>query len=161
MKAVAYNIKPFEREYLAKANQKKHEITLISNSLGLDTAVYADGKEAVIVYTDENLSADIMSLLGAHGVKFILTRSAVADHIDKQAAATNGIKVINVPLEGLTDSPDIATLTNNRLTANALQQMANETIKSLDELQKGQCSDKTYTCGKNCEGKNKQQLPIQ
>jgi hypothetical protein len=40
MKVVAYSVKPFEKEFLAKANQKKHDITLIFNSLSLETAVY-------------------------------------------------------------------------------------------------------------------------
>ena len=44
MKAVAYSIKPFEKEFLAKANQKKHDITLISNPLGIETVIYAKGK---------------------------------------------------------------------------------------------------------------------
>jgi D-lactate dehydrogenase len=56
MKAVAYSIKTFEKEYLAKANQKKHDITLISNPLGPDTVIYAEGKDAVIVFTNDDVS---------------------------------------------------------------------------------------------------------
>lgn len=37
MKVVAYSIKLFEKEPLAIANHKKHEITLISNGLCADT----------------------------------------------------------------------------------------------------------------------------
>jgi D-lactate dehydrogenase len=97
MKAVAYSIKPFEKEYLAKANQKKHDITLISNPLGPDTAIYAEGKDAVIVFTNDDVSATVVEKLAALGVKFIVTRSAGTDHIDKDAAAIYGIKVANVP----------------------------------------------------------------
>lgn len=97
MKAVAYSIKPFEKEYLAKANQKKHDITLISNPLGPDTAIYAEGKDAVIVFTNDDVSATVIEKLAALGVKFIVTRSAGTDHIDKDAAAIYGIKVANVP----------------------------------------------------------------
>lgn len=97
MKAVAYSIKPFEKEYLAKANQKKHEITLISNPLSQDTAVYAEGKDAVIVFTNDDVSAPVIEKLAALGVKFILTRSSGTDHIDKDAAAKNAIKIANVP----------------------------------------------------------------
>lgn len=97
MKAVAYSIKPFEKEYLAKANQKKHDITLISNPLGLDTAIYAQGKDAVIVFTNDDVSAPVVAQLAALGIKFIVTRSAGTDHIDQQAAAAAGIKIANVP----------------------------------------------------------------
>jgi D-lactate dehydrogenase len=97
MKAVAYSIKPFEKEYLAKANQKKHDITLISNALDIDTAIYAKGKDAVIVFTNDNVSAPVIELLSKMGVRFIVTRSVGTDHIDKEAAAAHHIKIANVP----------------------------------------------------------------
>src|SRR5580698_1564714 len=98
MKAVAYSIRSFEKEFLAKANQKKHDITLISNALGPDTAGYAAGKDAVIVYTFDDVSAQVIEQLAALGIKFIVTRSAGTAHIDKVAAASFGIKIANVPI---------------------------------------------------------------
>ncbi|WP_244228370.1 2-hydroxyacid dehydrogenase [Mucilaginibacter kameinonensis] len=97
MKAVAYSIKPFEKEFLAKANQKKHDITLISNALGPDTAVFAEGKDAVIVFTNDDVSAPVIEKLAGFGVKLIITRSTGTDHIDKQVAAAYGISVSNIP----------------------------------------------------------------
>jgi D-lactate dehydrogenase len=97
MKAVAYSIKPFEKEYLAKANRKKHDITLISNPLGTDTVIYAKGKEAVIVFTNDDVSAPVIEMLAALGIRFIVTRSTGTDHIDAAAAAKYGIKIANVP----------------------------------------------------------------
>jgi len=97
MKAVAYSIKPFEKEFLAKANQKKHDITLISNALDPDTAAYAEGKDAVIVFTNDDVSARVIEKLAGLGIKYIVTRSVGTDHIDKVAAAKYGIKLSNVP----------------------------------------------------------------
>jgi D-lactate dehydrogenase len=97
MKAVAYSIKPFEKEFLAKANQKKHDITLISNSLSLETAIYAEGKDAVIVFTNDDVSGPVIEKLASIGIKYIATRSAGTDHIDKEAAAKSHIKLSNVP----------------------------------------------------------------
>jgi D-lactate dehydrogenase len=97
MKAVAYSIKPFEKEYLAKANEKKHDITLISNALSPETAIYADGKDAVIVFTNDDVSATVIEKLAKSGVKYIVTRSTGTDHIDKDTAAKYGIKIANVP----------------------------------------------------------------
>ncbi len=97
MKAVAYSIKPFEKEFLAKANQKKHDITLISNPLNIETAVYAEGKDAIIVFTNDDVSAPVIDKLAQLGVKFIVTRSVGTDHIDKDAAGKNSIKLSNVP----------------------------------------------------------------
>ena len=97
MKVVAYSIKSFEKEFLAKANQKKHEITLISNPLNIETAIYAEGKDATIVFTNDDVSATVINKLAELGIKYIITRSVGTDHIDKETAAKYGIKLSNVP----------------------------------------------------------------
>lgn len=97
MKAVAYSIKPFEKEFLAKANQKKHDITLISNPLNFDTSTYAAGKDAVIVFTNDDLSSKVIEKLAGLGIRYIVTRSVGTDHIDKEAAVRCKIKLANVP----------------------------------------------------------------
>jgi D-lactate dehydrogenase len=97
MKVVAYSVKPFEKEFLAKANQKKHDITLISNALNKHTVMYAEGKDAVVVFTNDDVSEPVIEKLAAMGIKFIATRSVGTDHIDKQAAAKYAIKIANVP----------------------------------------------------------------
>jgi D-lactate dehydrogenase len=97
MKVVAYSIKPFEKEFLSKANQKKHDITLISNPLSAETTSYAEGKDAVIVFTNDDVSAGVIKQLAALGIKYIATRSAGTDHIDRKAAGLYGIKIAHVP----------------------------------------------------------------
>lgn len=96
MKVVAYSIKPFEKEFLAKANRKKHDITLISNPLSLNTASFAEGKDAVIVFTNDDVSEPVIEKLANMGIKYIATRSAGTDHIDKTAAAKYNIKIAKV-----------------------------------------------------------------
>lgn len=98
MKTVIYSIKPFEKEFLAKANQKKHDITLISNQLNIKTAIYAEGKDAVVVFTNDDVSAPVINQLADFGIKYIATRSVGVDHIDQQAASDRGIKLANVPV---------------------------------------------------------------
>jgi len=93
MKAVAYSIRPFEKEFLAKANRKKHEITLISNPLNLDTVIYAEGKDAVIVFVHDDVSEQVIKKLANMGIKYLVTRSSGTDHIDKEAAAKYHIKI--------------------------------------------------------------------
>ena len=97
MKAVAYSIKPFEKEFLARANQKKHDITLISNSLSIETAIYAEGKDAVIVFTNDDVSAPVVERLAGFGIKYIATRSSGTDQINIEAADKFNIKLANVP----------------------------------------------------------------
>lgn len=97
MKAVVYSIQPFEKELLAKANNKKHDITLISNSLTLDTAFYAEGKDAVVVFTNDVLDKAVVNKLADYGIRYISTRSISTNHIDRETAAVRNIKVANVP----------------------------------------------------------------
>lgn len=97
MKAVVYSIKSFEKEYLAKANQKKHDITLISNPLSVDTVGFAQGKDAVVVFTNDDVSEPVIKKLKKLGVRYIATRSVGIDHIDCIAATNADIKIANVP----------------------------------------------------------------
>lgn len=97
MKVVAYSINPFEKEFLIRANQKKHDITLISNALSIETASYAQGKDAVLVFTNDDVSENVINKLADQGVKFIATRSKGTDHINKKAAEKRGIRLANVP----------------------------------------------------------------
>lgn len=97
MKAVAYSVKPFEKEYIARANQRKHDITLISNALSIETAAFAAGKEVALVFTNDEVSAPVIDRLADFGIKYIATRSTGTDHIDKAAAARRNIKLANVP----------------------------------------------------------------
>ncbi|HEY1007861.1 MAG TPA: NAD(P)-dependent oxidoreductase [Sphingobacteriaceae bacterium] len=97
MKAVAYSIKSCEKELLIKANEKKHEITMISNRLSPETIAYAEGKDAVLVFSCDDVSAPILQKLKDYGVKYISTRSTGTDHIDLETAARLDIRVGNVP----------------------------------------------------------------
>lgn len=97
MKAVAYSSKTFEKELLIKSNGKKHDITLISNRLTADTISYAQGKDAVLAFSCDDLSAPILGKLKELGVKYIGTRSSGTDHIDLVEAERLGLKVASVP----------------------------------------------------------------
>jgi lactate dehydrogenase-like 2-hydroxyacid dehydrogenase len=131
MKVVAYSIQPSEKEFLAKANQKKHDITLISNPLTLETAMYAMGKDAIIIGEQDDVPAILMEKLAGINIRFIITRSITNDHIDKNAATLYGIKLANV----LSALP---------------QQIADQTINSLDLWQQNKCVGDACICAKHC-----------
>ena len=131
MKVVAYSIRPSEKEYLAKANQKKHDITVISNPLSIDTVAYADGKDAVIIFNNDDLSASVIEKLAALNIHFVVTGTVETHHIDKDMAAKYGIKLSNV-------SPGTS------------QEIANQTINNLDLYQQNQCVGDACVCANNC-----------
>ncbi|TWJ01669.1 hypothetical protein JN11_01820 [Mucilaginibacter frigoritolerans] len=140
MKAVAYNINPFEREFLAKANQKKHDITLIANQLSYDTINYADGKDAVIVYENGDMTTAIIEKLASLGVKYMVTCSAQMDTAKGEAKIINGIKIAHIS----------ADLLQTR-TLDALQEIAVQTISNLDFWQQNKCLGEDCACAKDCK----------
>jgi lactate dehydrogenase-like 2-hydroxyacid dehydrogenase len=154
MKAVAYSIKPFEKEYLAKANQKKHDITLISNPLCIETTIYAEGKNVVIVSPEDDVSAEVIQKMAGYGIKYIVARSISIDHIDKDAAAIYGIKLSNlieVPLlKELSHTNIPVALNQAHLTNEALQEIADQTINNIDLWQMNKCLGKACVCAKGC-----------
>ena len=97
MKVTAYSIKACEKEFITRANNKAHDITLISNRLTVDTISYAKGKDAVLVFPGDDLSEQILLDLKLMGVKYIVTRSTSTDHINLQAAESLGLLVANIP----------------------------------------------------------------
>ena len=99
MKAIAYNIGAQEKEWLILANHKKHDITIIANSLTLDTLPFANGKEALIIFNEDLLNAPIISGLKALGIKYLATSSFEYTHIDLQAAKHAGLKIANIPFK--------------------------------------------------------------
>lgn len=143
MRAVAYSIRTFEKEPLAKANHKKHEITLISNALGLETAEYAAGKEVVIISERDVVTAEVIDRLAELGVKFVASRSAIMGQVDIQAAAKHNIKFSTVSSASIRDNAPTDMSMN-------IQQAANETITNLDHLQHDKCAGDSCTVAKDC-----------
>lgn len=141
MRVVAYNIKSFEKEPLAVANRKKHEITLISNPLNVETALFAAGKVAVVVTKEDDLSEQVVRKLFELGVKYIATRSVSTDHIDIDAAAEMKIKIAAVP------SHLLKTKTMNEISAT----LAEQTIINLDAWQGKSCLGNACVCSRSCD----------
>ena len=135
MKAVVYSTQPFEKELLAKANKKKHEITLISNALNLQTVQFAEGKDAVIVTNNDDLSVNVINELKNLNVKYISNRSNDTNHIDKVQASILGIKLANVSDENH-------------------EEIAMQTIKNLDNWQAKKCAGKTAASSNSCRPKS-------
>ncbi len=97
MKIKFFSSRPYEEDYLIKANLTKHEISFETASLSTQTVDSTIGFEAISAFTNDDLSADILKKLKENGVNYIALRSTGYDHIDLKYAAENGIKVANVP----------------------------------------------------------------
>jgi lactate dehydrogenase-like 2-hydroxyacid dehydrogenase len=133
MKAIAYNINPKEKEWLILANYKKHDISIIANSLTLDTLNFAAGKEALIVFNQDPINGELIKGLRSLGIKYIATSSFTCDHIDLQAAAIAGLKIANIPFKD----------------GGALENM-HQVIANLDNWAANKCVGKACCCQQAC-----------
>lgn len=97
MKIIIYSTKDFECNYLLKANRINHELTCVEEALNLKTAALAQGHEAVVVFTGDDVSTAVVDKLHEAGVKYIAIRAVGYDNIDITRANELGIKVANVP----------------------------------------------------------------
>jgi D-lactate dehydrogenase len=97
MKAIAFYVEAYEEPLLRGAGHDQHELTLLPDPLGEETADRAAGHEAILISGKDDASAAVLEKLGALGVRFIVTRSAGTDHIDAEAAERLGITVKNIP----------------------------------------------------------------
>jgi hypothetical protein len=145
MRVVAYSIKSSEKEPLAVANHKKHEITLISNKLTVKTASFAVGKDAVIVTVADQLDADVINMLADIGVKYIATRSTSADHIDVLASGIRHMKIGSVP-RLLIEEANLEEID---------EIYARQTILNLDNWEGKACLGKACVCAKSCGNMDK------
>jgi phosphoglycerate dehydrogenase-like enzyme len=134
MKAIAYHINPKEKEWLILANYKKHDITIIANSLSLDTLNFAAGKEALIVFNQDPINAAIIQGLAALGIKYIATSSFDYQHIDLSAAKAAGLKIANIPFQD----------------GGALENMK-QVIFNLDNWAAGKCVGDACCCQSSCK----------
>lgn len=97
MKAIVYSARKNEKDILMKACAGKHELTWQTAPLSTKTIRYAADQQAVIVFTNDEVSCSVIAKLAELGIKYILTRSVGTDHIDFDAAARHQIQVKNIP----------------------------------------------------------------
>lgn len=136
MRVVAYNIQEFEKETLAKANAKVHDLTLISNPLNFSTIRYAIGKEVIIVSSNDQLGPAMLEALCNIGVRKIITRSISLEHIDLVYAQKLSLGIANTPSE---DQSPIS--------------IAYQTIASLNNWVNNTCLGLSCQCLKKCNSK--------
>lgn len=97
MKTLVYSIHGFDKPFLEKLGQYKHELVFTEEPLNENTAHLANGFEAVALFTSDKASSKAIEQLHSFGVKFIALRSVGYDHVDLAKAKQLNIKVANVP----------------------------------------------------------------
>jgi D-lactate dehydrogenase len=96
LKVFVYTARPYDQPAL-QAAAGDHELLFTEKSLSRETAHFADGCDAVALFTADDASAPVLEKLHACGIRYILLRSVGYDHVDLERATMLGMRVANVP----------------------------------------------------------------
>jgi D-lactate dehydrogenase len=97
MKTMVYSTHGFEKPFLNKAFHNSPDLIFTVYRLDIDNVKMATGCKAIIAFTTDDLSAEVLDKLYHNGIRFIALRSMGYDHINLTKAKELGIKVANVP----------------------------------------------------------------
>lgn len=98
MKVAVFSTKPYDREYLDRANAGQgHALTFFEAHLGRETAILAAGHDAVCAFVNDVIDGEVLHQLAVGGTRLIALRSAGFNHVDLVAARSLNITVARVP----------------------------------------------------------------
>lgn len=98
MKTLVYNARPYDREFLDRANAAgAHQFVYLEARLDAQTAQLAEGYAAVSAFVNDDLGSASLDVLAGLGVKYIALRCAGFNQVDLDAAAGLGLQVARVP----------------------------------------------------------------
>jgi D-lactate dehydrogenase len=97
MKVVIFDTKPYDSpSFEAYGRQNNMEFKFLETKLNEDTAELAKGSDAVCVFVNDTVNANVIDKLYEYGVKLIALRSAGYNNVDVQHAFGK-IHVVHVP----------------------------------------------------------------
>ncbi len=98
MKVVVYSAKSYDQQFLNKGlADAGHEVHYLQAHLSAQTAVLAQGYDAVCVFVNDTVDHDVVKRLADAGVRLVVLRCAGYNNVDVGAAQRAGITVMHVP----------------------------------------------------------------
>jgi len=98
MRVAVFSTHPYDRQFLDRANGgRRHELLFLESRLELGTVTTASDCQAVCVFVNDRLNAEVLRGLHGLGVRLVVLRSAGFNHVDLTVAAELGIAVGRVP----------------------------------------------------------------
>ncbi|NDV79852.1 2-hydroxyacid dehydrogenase [Dysgonomonas sp. 511] len=97
-KIAVFDAKPYDMATFDKVNEEYNcELTYYKEHLDKNNVLLASGADAVCIFVNAKVDAEVVDKLHAYGVKLIALRCAGFNNVDIAAAAKKGIKVVRVP----------------------------------------------------------------
>ena len=98
MKVAIFNTKPFDRQFLQKANARfSHELSFFEPRFTAKTALLAANDDAICVFVNDQVDQAALEILKGSQVRCIALRCAGYDNLDLEMAKALGLRVVRVP----------------------------------------------------------------
>jgi len=98
MHVVVFSTRSYDKHFLDAANANAwHQLVYLEPRLTLETAVANQGAEAVCVFVNDELNANVLGALAKQGIRLVALRCAGLNSVDLTVARDLGIIVARVP----------------------------------------------------------------
>jgi len=97
MNITFFSSRAYEKPFIEDANKGIHQLTYKEDLLSEETISELSLAEAIVVFTNDEVSASVLNVLKQKGVKFVAIRATGYNNVDLEAATAIGISVANVP----------------------------------------------------------------
>lgn len=121
MKIAVFSTYTYDQDFLTRYNTG-HELDFLVLPLNVKTAALAKGFDAVCVFVNDILNAEVLTAISQNGVKLIVLRCAGFNNVDLKTADALGITILRVPAyspEAVAEHAMALILTLNRKTHKA------------------------------------------
>lgn len=146
MKILFFSAKPYDKLFFDRFNEAHgFELEYYETHLGPHSLGLVQGAEAVCVFVNDKLNAEVMAALHEKGVRIVALRCAGFNNVDLEAAKKFGIGVCRVPAyspEAVAEHAVAMILTVNRKTHKAYNRVREQNF-SLNGLLGYNLSGKT------------------
>lgn len=96
MKIIAYEVREDEKNYLLDAAKRHNvEVQLVGKPLTGDNVDLVEGAAGVTILGETKLDDNLMQEIAKRQIKIVATRTIGYDHIDLNAAKSNGVHICN------------------------------------------------------------------
>ncbi len=122
MKIVFFSAQPYDKEFFSRFNVDLFELIFVESALDVNSVELANGANAICVFVNDKVTAEVIEKLASKSIKIIALRCAGFNNVDLGAAKLNGIRVCRVPAyspEAVAEHAIAMVLTLNRKTHKA------------------------------------------
>lgn len=96
MKIAMFSCKPYDRTFF-DVPDNPHDIRYLETGLSENTALLAEGFDAVCCFVNDSVNAEVLECLYQHQVRLVALRCAGYNNVDLDCARRLGISVCRVP----------------------------------------------------------------